>query len=333
MAVKYTMFVALILTFLAGCDAARLQTFSGSTMGTTYTVKVVGQNLPDNLGDLLDSELIRINSLMSTYDVQSELSRFNHSRVNEPFTVSPDLISVVKLARTVFEDSDHAFDPTIGPLVNLWGFGPDPALDVVPSDSAIMDALARVGFTALVIGSDSLTRDKALYVDLSAIAKGYAVDQLALILDGHGLKDYLVEVGGELRASGHNEAGRIWTIAIETPDKLSRSIFRALPLRDMGMATSGDYRNYFEVDGVRYSHTIDPKTGRPITNNIASVTVLASSTALADGYATAIGVLGLERGMLMADEQNLPVLVIIKTSSGFVERLSTRLEQYLDEMQ
>ncbi|MBD3646594.1 MAG: FAD:protein FMN transferase, partial [Pseudomonadales bacterium] len=163
--------------------------------------------------------------------------------------------------------------------------------------------------------------------DLSAIAKGYGVDRIAELLEARGFDNYLVEIGGELRARGHNDRERPWTIAIETPaGGMERSIFRTVEIQGLGMATSGDYRNYFEVDGVRYSHTIDPITGWPIEHNLASVTVLADSTTWADGMATAINVLGVERGLDLAQDQGLAVQVIIKTEDGFEERVSPAFE-------
>jgi thiamine biosynthesis lipoprotein len=177
-----------------------------------------------------------------------------------------------------------------------------------------------------------LRKDSDLYLDLSAIAKGYAVDRVALILEAGDIRNYLVEIGGELRARGQNDRGNPWTIAVEKPNSLSRSIFRTIPLRDMSMATSGDYRNYFEVDGKRYSHTIDPRTGRPITHNVASVTVLAASAAVADGYATAINVLGVEKGLSLARQLDLAVLVLVKQEDGFIERSSPALDDYLDQV-
>lgn len=304
-------------------------------MGTTYSVKIarakVDQGDEDALKAVLDEELDRINALMSTYRPDSELSRFNRAPVGEWFDVHPDTLEVVELAGELSTLSDGSFDVTVGPLVNLWGFGPDPATDEVPPDDAIEAALARVGFDKLSVGDGQLRRDADIYVDLSAIAKGYAVDRLATLLDAHGYEDYLVEVGGELRARGMSARGTPWRIAIERPDVAQRVPFTAIEVRDMALATSGDYRNYFEVDGQRYSHTIDPSTGRPIGHNLASVTVLAPTAALADGMATAINVMGAERGLALAEARNLAVFVIMKGSEGFIERHSSAFEVYLDD--
>ena len=168
-----------------------------------------------------------------------------------------------------------------------------------------------------------------MYVDLSAIAKGYAVDQLAELLDGHGIQHYLVEIGGELRSKGANAQEEPWRVAVELPESNQRMPYRIVELMDMGMATSGDYRNYFERNGVRYSHTIDPATGYPIHHNLASVTVLAPSAALADGLATAINVMGADRGLALAEAQGLAVFVILKQDTGFEAQYSTAFGPYL----
>ena len=319
-----------LLPFLPGCEQERLVVISGPTMGTSYTVKLVGMGLDKmKIGAEIDAELKRINSLMSTYDEHSELSQFNRSQGTDLFPTSPELLEVLRLSAEVHDHSDGAFDVTVGPLVNLWGFGPDPSRDSVPGDEEVEAARQRTGFGLLQIGGNGLHKENDLYVDLSAIAKGYAVDHVALVLDAWSIRNYLVEIGGELRAKGKNDRGISWTIAVEKPGSLSRSVFRTIELRDMSMATSGDYRNYFEVEGERYSHTIDPRTGQPITNNVASVTVLAPSAAVADAYATAINVLGVEKGLSLARELDLAVLILVKKADGFIERVSPTLDVYL----
>ncbi len=328
--------LVLVLPFLSSCGEPRLHVMSGKTMGTTYTVKVIGDSFSENglsvenLGSRIDAELVRLNRLLSTYDETSELSRFNQAGISESIPVSGELLEVLHISGMIFEQSNGAFDVTVGPLVNLWGFGPAPSQDVVPSDEAIATAMDRTGFELLKVGNGTLAKEADVYVDLSAIAKGYAVDQLAKILEAEKITNYLVEVGGELRASGHNDRNTPWTVAIEKPDSLSRSVFRIIELKTMSLATSGDYRNFFESNGNRYSHTIDPRTGWPIRHVVVSVTVIAPTAILADGYATAINVLGLEEGLKLAEAQNLAVLVIIKTEDGFEERSSSALDAYID---
>ncbi|MCB1691898.1 MAG: FAD:protein FMN transferase [Pseudomonadales bacterium] len=324
--------LVLVTLLAAGCSHETQVTLSGRTMGTTYSVKIIEPDVDSAaLKEEIDAELVRINDLMSTYIVDSELNRFNRSPVGEWMPVSKDLLVVVRLARQIHDLSGGAFDPTVGPLVNLWGFGPTPADRTVPSDEQINEAMTRVGFDLLEIGDTALKRNADVYVDLSAIAKGYGVDQVAHILDRHGYRNYLVEIGGEVFAKGRNARELPWRIAIERPDTTQRVPFKTLDVSGKGVATSGDYRNYFEVDGKRYSHTIDPATGRPITHNLASVTVIAENTALADALATTIDVLGPEKGMALAVQQKLPVFAIIKSADGFIERHSPEFEVYLDD--
>lgn len=320
------------LVYLTGCGGPELATLQGQTMGTTYTVKVFAAEVDeDTLHRDIDEELARINGLMSTYIPDSELSRLNRAPVGEWFEISDDTRRVIELSREIYHLSGGSFDITVGPLVNLWGFGPDPVPDQVPSDEEIARALERTGFDLLSMRNNRIRKEGDIYVDLSAVAKGYAVDRVAALAEERGSSNYLVEIGGELRASGINDRGRPWNIAIEVPEGIERSVYRTVEVRDGGVATSGDYRNYYEIDGKRYSHTIDPVTGRPIQHNLASVTVLATTAARADALATAINVMGPESGLAMAEAQNLAVQVIIKTDKGFQERTSSAWEAYLTE--
>jgi thiamine biosynthesis lipoprotein len=322
-------FTVCFLVVLLGCSGESAQTLTGETMGTTYSIKVVTSADLSNLQREIGLELKRINQLMSTYIVDSDLSLLNKSPLDVPVEVPADLITVLQLSKEIHDITNGAFDVTVGPLVTLWGFGPDKTFPDIPSPMQISQAQQRVGMQYLKLGDSSVSRGVDLYVDLSGIAKGFAVDRLCELLDGKGFHNYLVEIGGELKSAGNNDRGAPWVIAIEKPENLKRSIFRALPLRDLGMATSGDYRNYREVDGNRYSHLIDPRSGMPINHTLVSVTVLHRSAAIADALATALHVMYPEQSMVLADEQNLAVLFIIKEESGFVERRSLALEKYL----
>jgi thiamine biosynthesis lipoprotein len=303
-------------------------------MGTTYSVKIVTDVSSldkERIASEIQARLDEINGLMSTYLPDSELSRFNRAEVGVPFELSEEMRQVLEMAYQINLMSSGKFDVTVGPLVNLWGFGPDPGYQVVPPVSEIENALARVGMNNLSLKGNRLTKLKDTYVDLSAIAKGFGVDEIAALLDQRKLKDYLVEIGGELRARGLNDRGQLWRIAVEKPDVNQRTPFKAVNVRDQAMATSGDYRNYFEIDGQRYSHTLDPTTGYPIDHSVASVTVMAARTAMADGLATAIHVMGAQAGLAMAEQHNLAVLVIIKTDDGFAERYSSTFEASLQK--
>jgi thiamine biosynthesis lipoprotein len=218
--------------------------------------------------------------------------------------------------------SNGAFDVTVGPLVNLWGFGPDPVQLKPPADAAIDAALERVGYDRLHVDCSrpAIRKDTPdVYVDLSACAKGFAVDRATELLDARGIRHYLVEIGGELRMRGLNADGEAWSVAIETPADAGRTVGRIVTLTDKAMATSGDYRNFFEYRGERYSHTIDPRTGRPTTHNLAAVTVVGDSTVLADAMATALLVLGPRAGLELAVREGIPAYFQVRTEGGFSE--------------
>jgi thiamine biosynthesis lipoprotein len=321
---------SLAVCFLAlGCDQTRLMT--GATMGTTYHIKVITSDQVEALQREVDHELARINQMMSTYIADSDLSLFNESSIGEPYPVPVELISLLRRSAQISDSTGGAFDVTVGPLVTLWGFGAKGNPLQIPDEQQIERALSRVGMQHLKMGSGSLTRSVELYVDLSAIAKGYAVDRVSELLLKKGFPQHMVEIGGELKALGNNDRNSPWLIAIEKPELLERSIFRTLPVRDLGLATSGDYRNYREVAGKRYSHLIDPRLGRPISHALASVTVLHESTATADALATALNVMSPQQGMAYAIEQSLAVLFIIKDGDGFIERRSPALDAYLGQ--
>ncbi len=323
--------------FLFACDTGpTLAEFRGSTMGTTYSVKVV--ELPRSIhSDTLHAEikavLDRVNEQMSTYLKDSELSRFNASRETDWLDASPELVALVQKAREVSELTGGAFDVTVGPLVNLWGFGPELGLEEPPPTEAIASTRKRVGYSKLHTRDEPPGLRKSiadLYVDLSAIAKGYAVDRIAEYLERRGILNYLVEVGGEIRGKGHNAHGTPWKIAIEKPVPGVREIHHVIGVDGVSVATSGDYRNYFERDGRRYSHTIDPETGSPVTHALASVTVVNPSATYADALATGLMVLGPE-SYALAEREGLAVLFVVKTEGDFVSRPTPAFEHYRAE--
>jgi thiamine biosynthesis lipoprotein len=309
----------------------------GETQGTTYTVKTVFEQpvsrdeqaaLSRQIETEIAREFERINQTMSTYIPDSELSKLNTAKDGEAIVVSPELFEVLQMARQVSEESNGAFDVTVGPLVDAWGFGPTQPDQLPPSQETLTTLQKAIGYKKLHLDADtrSVTKMRAdIRIDLSAIAQGYSVDRVALALEGLGCANYMVEVGGEVRTAGVNREGVPWRIGIERPTPEGRSIMRIVPLSTRAMATSGDYRHFREVDGVRYSHTMDPRTMRPIAHNLASVTVLHEKCAMADAYATALNVLGPEEGMAAAERLGLPVLFIIHTGNGdFEERATTQ---------
>jgi thiamine biosynthesis lipoprotein len=303
-------------------------------MGTTYAVKLYHDSAVDvgALKSRIDARLERINNLMSTWRTDSELSRFNSSRDTGWFAVSAETARVVEAARAISALSGGAFDVTVGPVVNLWGFGPGRGEAGPPSEQRIAEAMRGVGYQLLAVRSSPAALRKKLpdlYVDLSAIAKGFAVDDLARLLDDRGFQSYLVEIGGELRARGSKPDGSTWKVAIERPLPGERSVQVVVALRENAIATSGDYRNYLEKDGKRYSHTINPRTGRPIAHGLASVSVITESAMRADALATAIMVLGPEAGYRLAVREALAVQLIFRSGNRLQVRATPEFERYV----
>ncbi|MBY8273517.1 FAD:protein FMN transferase [Vibrio fluvialis] len=323
------------LLLLAGCEQPPQQLhLSGPTMGTSYNIKYLQQDgLPssDDLHKEIDRLLEEVNDQMSTYRKDSELSRFNQYQGIDPFEVSNQTATVVREAIRLNGLTEGALDVTVGPLVNLWGFGPEARPEVVPTDAELAERKANTGIHHLSVEGNKLSKDLPhLYVDLSTIAKGWGVDVVANYIESQGIHNYMVEVGGEIRLKGLNRDGVPWRIAVEKPTVDERSIQEIIEPGDMAIATSGDYRNYFERDGVRYSHIINPQTGRPIHNRVVSVTVLDKSCMTADGLATGLMVLGDEKGIEIAEQNHIPVFMIVKTDDGFKEIASSAFKPYLN---
>ncbi len=325
--------VFLFFSFIA-CDPASTKKnyplhLSDVIMGTSYTIKVTslpGSIEKDELISQIKRRLETLDQTMSTYRQDSELSQFNRSQSLQWQNVSKSLLTVLKEAKRINELTAGAFDITVGPIVNLWGFGPDPMLHKAPGSEVIEAALKKTGSEYLLLDEVGQKIKKTLpdlYLDLSAIAKGYAVDVVGELLEQQGVLDYMVEIGGELRLKGTNANNKPWRIAIEKPTSEARVIQKVLPLSDISLATSGDYRNYFEVGNVRFSHTIDPRTGKPISHKLASITILSHTTMEADATATALMVLGPVKGYELAQEKDIAALFIIKINDGFVEKASS----------
>ncbi len=324
--------LVLIVTGLAltACGTGHMQhemlELSGPSMGTTYSIKVVDPPAHlhrDTLMALVEAELNGLLQKLSTYDPASELSRFNQRRETDWIDASTELVEVLTEARQVSELTGGAFDVTVGPLVDLWGFGPELTGDRIPTDAEIEARRVGLGFRNIEVRTAPPAIRKLhpdTRIDLSAIAKGYAVDRLALLLESRGIASYLVEIGGELRGRGHNQAGDHWRIGIERPSAGERAVHDAIRIDNVGVATSGDYRNYFEQDGQRFAHTIDPHTGRPATHRLAAVTVISPQTMRADAMATALMVLGPDAGYTLADREGLAALFIVRSADGFVDR-------------
>jgi thiamine biosynthesis lipoprotein len=313
---------------LAACDRTREATgfvrFGGTTMGTRYSVKIAGAR--DEAGSAglraaVHAALDGVDRRMSVYRADSEITAFNRAPAEAPLALSEGLFTVLAAAESVSRASDGAFDVTVAPLVDAWGFGPAQGRPVrrVPPLARVQAQRPAVGYRALRL--DAATRSatklrEGLRADLGGIAKGYGVDLAARALEAHGVHDYMIEAGGEVRVRGRHADGRPWRIGIERPDAWPPRAYYVVPLADGAIATSGDYRIYFEQDGKRYSHEIDPASGFPIDHRLASVTVVADDCMRADALATALIVLGPERGWALAQTLGLAAYFIERDVDG-----------------
>ena len=309
--------------FFQGCGP-REDIFSGRTMGTTYTVKVVRGHfhLDTGLQEKIDERLEEINRSMSTYLVDSEISRFNRlTPADGKIRISRDFMQVMQIAQKIFLLSDGAWDGTVKPLIDLWGFGPAETRDAPPAEKEIRQRLQAVGFSSVHIIDDCcIAKTKAsVSLDLASIAKGYAVDQIALLLKNSGAENFLVEIGGEVYAAGHRRDGHPWRVGINTPrpEAAISQVYRAINLSGRAMATSGDYRNFIELGGKRYTHVIDPRNGYPVANGVVSATVLAENCTLADGLATALMVMGPGEGLALVNRlDGVECLIVVMLADG-----------------
>lgn len=287
---------------------------AGATMGTTWSARLA---LPRGRTEAaarhaIQAALDEVVAQMSTWEPDSDITRYNRAATGWQ-TLPAGFFHVLSHALALAEDSGGAYDPTVGPLVNAWGFGPHQRAFEPPSPSAIEAARARCGWRRVQLDAQrqAALQPGGAYLDLSSIAKGYGVDRAAMALDALGITQYLVEVGGELRARGKRPDGQPWRVAIEVPDA-SDDHALALPLRDHSIATSGDYRRHAGSGDERYAHTIDPRTGLPVRNGLASVTVLHPGCMQADALATALTVLGEEEGLAYARRHELAALFILR---------------------
>lgn len=335
-----TLVSLLLLLFISGCQQEKTDTtirFSGQTMGTTWSVAMLpppdGTDQPA-LEKLLQERLDQINGLMSTYDPESEVSRFNSQTGTDWFAISEETAQVVGLSQDISRLTGGAFDITVGPLVELWGFGAKERSEKIPTKDQVNEQLARVGYENIQLRLKPAAVRKMvqeLNIDLSAVAKGYAVDELARILDQRKIVNYLVEVGGELQISGHRSDGAVWQIAIEKPLDNVREVSTVFPVTDTALATSGNYRNFYLEDGQRYSHTIDPVTGMPTRHKLASVTVLDRTSARADALATALMVLGEEKGRNFCEKNGVAAYFLIHDKSAIQIYASPAFQKFVKE--
>jgi thiamine biosynthesis lipoprotein len=317
-------FLIFFVLLFAGCGLKKEVEFSGKTMGTTYHIKAVA-GLFTNTKDLknqIDRRLDEINESMSTFRKDSEISLFNaYQTVGEKFRISDDFYNVMTVAKTIYEETGGAWDGTVKPLVDLWGFGMSENNHTIPDKSRIAALLSHIGFNNIEIfaGHYLAKKNTAITLDLASIAKGYGVDQVAALIRANGIHDFLVEIGGEVFAAGLRKDGKQWRIGINRPQKNAPidQVYKVVDLQDKGFATSGDYRNYFEVNQKRFSHIIDPRTGYPVDNGVVSVSIIANTCTFADGLATAVMVLGHEKGLDLVNRlDNTECFIVTQSKDG-----------------
>lgn len=336
MTVRARRVLFLFMFLAAACgDDIQLPTYdlSGDAMGTTFSITLV-EPPPDTdleaLHTRIRKHLEHVEDVASTYRSESELSLFNSNPSTDWIKVTPEFCHMASAALDISFMTQGAFDITVGPLVNLWGFGPTDMTNELPSKEEITAAQTNVGYEKLETDCDYGSLRKAspdIYVDLSGWAKGYAVDEIAALLDADHIENYLVEIGGELRLKGHNSAREKFSIAVEKPFKNKEMQYVSVRLSDVAVASSGDYRNFYEHDGKRYSHTIDPRTGRPIDHSLVGVTVVSTSTAYADAMATAFLVLGADDGHALAENLKIAALFLVKSENGINEYQTSEFER------
>lgn len=329
--------VSTLVLALSGCDsnAERVEVLSGPTMGSTYTIKYVfNASTPaaDAVGVEVQSILDEVDRQMSTYRLDSDIARFNQSPANTCLPMPQPVLDLAQYGYELSRSSDGAFDLTLGPLLNLWGFGPQARAKHVPSAADIAKAKTQIGYQHVRVVGNQLCKDADVQVEFNSIAAGYTVDRISERFTELNIDSYMIEVTGELIAKGRKPDGSAWRIALEQPlGDGQRVIQRVLEIDGYGINTSGDYRNYFEENGVRFSHTIDPQVGAPISHRLASVTVVDPSALHADGLGTVLLVLGPERGLAFAEERKIAAFFVMRDGEGFATQVSSEFSRMFPE--
>jgi thiamine biosynthesis lipoprotein len=332
---RRTFITLLAVGSIAGCARPTQTTIRGLTMGTTYAVELpvpVDDATRTRLTELIELELAAINASMSTYDPRSELSKFNAQQNLHWTPASRGLIEVIDSAARISTATHGALDITVAPLVDLWGFGPTYDARRVPGDAVIERVRESVGYRHIQTDPSAgaiRKRHGRTQVDLSAIAKGYGVDRVAMVLDREGVHDYLVEIAGEIQARGTTAAGSPWRIGIERPVDSGHVVGEIVALENRAISTSGSTQNFFEQDGRHYSHIIDPRTARPVEHPHIAVSVVADTTMEADAWATSLVVLGPEHGYELARARGLAALFVTAAGPTFDVRVTDPFRAYL----
>ncbi|WP_429547464.1 FAD:protein FMN transferase [Pseudomonas frederiksbergensis] len=327
--------VVMLAGTLFGCgNGDSMESFGGPTMGSTYSIKYVryaGLPAPADVRVQVEKILADVDQQMSTYRSDSDIERFNNLPANRCQTMPAPILELVRVGERLSSQSDGSFDLTVEPLLNLWGFGPQAREEKVPSAEALAEVQQRVGHNHLHIDGDQLCKDVAIELDFNSIAAGYAVDTIAARLEAMGIHSYLTEVTGELKAAGKKLDGSPWRIALEEPRNDQQVLQKIIAIDGYGVSTSGDYRNYFEQGGQRYSHTFDARTGAPVLHTLASVTVIHPSALMADGLSTLLLILGPERGWDYAETHDIGAFFVIRADTGFVTRTNQAFERLVGE--
>ena len=313
----------ILLPIFSFADSREVK-FTGKTMGTTYHITLIvdADHKIEGLQEKIDQKLENVNNTMSTYRPESQISRFNAlKQVDEKFAVSEDFMEVLRVSETVYQITDGAWDGTVNPLVKLWGFMSKKLPTTIPDKEDIDKIIPHIGFDKIMISLDGYMwkKDPEITLDLASIAKGPGVDRVSDLLLKEGFEHFIVEFGGDLYAAGKNTEGQPWRVGINMPDKNAPAdqVYKVVPLTDMAMATSGDYRNLIEIDGKTYSHIINPKTGYPVQNRVVSTTVIAQTCTFADGLATAVMVMGPQKSLDLINRlKNVEALIIVRNPDG-----------------
>lgn len=323
--------VVALAAAIAGCMFSdQVESFAGPTMGSTYSVKYVqrrGTPAKEDLQRESEAILAELDRQLSTYRADSDIERFNALPAGSCAPVPATVRELVAAGERLSVESGGALDLTVGPLLDLWGFGSHSHGEQVPDAGAIAAARQRVGHQHLRIDGEQLCKDAPVQVDFNSIAAGHAVDRVVARLEALGVDSYLVEITGELKAKGRKPDGTPWRVAIEAPHDNERVAQRIIALDGYGVSTSGDYRNFFEQDGKRYSHTVDPQSGAPVVHRLAAVTVVDPSALRADGLSTILMVLGDERGLVFAERQGIAAFLVIREDRGFITKSTAAFDR------
>ena len=332
----YKLFFSISSIFLfISCENKYIMELNGLTMGTTYNIKIAKKIKVENIQNFqnkIDSVLIYVNELFSTYIPNSEISKFNTS--DSIFYISDDFKQLFLLSKNINENTKGAFDPTVYPLVKIWGFDNNGSINKLPEEKSIHNILSEIGFSKIKIKGNSLYKlNKKIKLDFSAVAKGYGVDAVSKYLLSINIQNFKVEIGGEVYCNG-KKFNRQWKIGLQNPfyGSDTNKILKIISLNNMALATSGNYHNYFEIDGIRYSHTIDPSTGFPVTHDIVSVSVVAKNCATADAYATALMVLDIDKGMKLINSfEELEAVIIYGNKTNYKIMKSNGIDKIMTD--